>query len=248
MAYNTKRRVSSDTQREKQLTRKTSPSRYRTSVSNSSSRVSTKSSYQRNYRRSNHGRRKRNTSGRDRIAAVLILFFFIFFAGRAIYNKFFKLPYSYDVYITKYSEKYSVSKELVASVIYNESRFNKDAKSNQDAHGLMQIQPETANFIAGKLNMDYENGDLYDPEINIKMGTWYLSYLLKRFNGNLRHAIAAYNAGPNAVQSWLEDDRYSQNGELISIPYKETANYVDNVLRMKTEYENKFKKITGENK
>lgn len=194
----------------------------------------TNSSRNGNYRR--NSKKKGSSLVRKLISIILIVL--VVYGLYKVYDNFIRVPYKYDEYITKYSKEYKVDRDLVASIIYNESRFNPDAKSNQDAHGLMQIQPETAIWVSSKMGIkDYSNKDLYNPEKNIKMGTWYISYLLNKFQDE-RIAIAAYNAGPTIVSKWLKDPRYSnESGELIAIPYNDTAKYVDNVLKMKKEYE-----------
>lgn len=146
------------------------------------------------------------------------------------------VPYAYDEYIEKYSKEYGLDKSLVAAVIYQESRYRPDAESRVGALGLMQVMPDTGRWIAGKLKEEFSEKKLLDPETNIRFGTWYLSYLLDRFDGNLRSALAAYNAGPGSVDKWLKDDRYSEDGELTEIPFKETREYVTTVLTMRDTY------------
>ncbi len=108
---------------------------------------------------------------------------------------------------------------LVSSLIRAESRFRPAAVSPRGARGLMQLMPDTAAWIAGQTGTSAP--DLFDPETNLRLGTWYLHYLLGRF-GRLDRALAAYNAGPTRVEAWLA-------GEQKEFP--ETEAFVRRVLR-----------------
>ncbi len=118
-----------------------------------------------------------------------------------------------------------------------ESSNDSDAVSEVGAIGLMQIMPDTGTWIAHKLDMDdvYTEDMLYDPETNIEFACWYLRFLTGRFDGNVMKIVAAYNAGHGSVEDWLEDERFSSNGELTSIPFEQTARYYEKVM---TAYEN----------
>ena len=130
-------------------------------------------------------------------------------------------------YIENYSKLYGVEKSLIISVIYTESKFNKNAKSSKGAIGLMQVKPATATFI---LNSDtpITESFLFDSENNIKVGVLYLKYLTKKY-GDLITVIACYNAGEGNVIKWLKNGKIT----VKSIPFKETNNYVRLVLRRK---------------
>ena len=115
-------------------------------------------------------------------------------------------------------------------MIHTESRFDSEALSPAGAVGLMQITEETGEFIAKKLEItDFKVEDLKDPETNIKMGTYYLSYLQTMFERE-ETVLAAYNAGPNRVKTWLLDPAYATGDVLTNIPFQETKDYVDRVL------------------
>ncbi len=149
-------------------------------------------------------------------------------------------PIEYQSYVEKYSRKYDVDKYLVYAVIKTESKFDRYAVSQAGAYGLMQIQEETATDCAKKLGLDVViPDDLYIPDININIGTYYLSWLLDRYDGDISIAVAAYNGGIGNVDSWLADDRYSNGGELTEIPFPETENYV---IGVNSSYE-KYKEI-----
>lgn len=122
-----------------------------------------------------------------------------------------------DGLIEQYSAKNGLDSAFVKAVIKQESGFQSKVTSHCGAMGLMQLMPATANSLGVK--------DAYDPEQNIAGGTKYLKGLLDRFGGDKSLALAAYNAGPNAVAKY--------NG---IPPYKETQNYVKNIMSMYQKY------------
>ncbi len=145
-------------------------------------------------------------------------------------------PREYSEYVTLYSKEYNVPEPLIYAVIHSESNFNEDAVSSAGAVGLMQLMPDTFQWIAKRIDMDLENSDITDPETNIKCGTYYLGYLYQRFE-NWETCLAAYNAGPNKVSNWLSDSRYSDDEKsLKNIPITETRNYVNRVSAAEKEY------------
>lgn len=143
----------------------------------------------------------------------------------AVYRLF---PMDYADTIEKYADEYGLSKYLVSGVIYAESGFNEKAHSGL-ARGLMQLTDETAFWIAEKLGIEYEADMAEDPETNIKMGCYYLSYLIDKYE-NTETALAAYNGGMGNVSKWLCDKNYSSDGKtLFKVPYAETEKYVKRV-------------------
>lgn len=136
-------------------------------------------------------------------------------------------PIKYEYFVEKYSEEYNLDKYLVYAVIRTESRFDKYAVSSADAKGLMQLTDETASHCAKKIKLDgYSESALFDPEINIRLGCYYLSYL-KSVYKNTDTVLAAYNGGPGNVDKWLSDPScVDDSGKLINIPFKETRNYI----------------------
>ncbi len=144
-------------------------------------------------------------------------------------------PLKYEYEISAASEEFSVPKETICAVIYAESSFDKDARSSAGALGLMQIMPSTFKDIQKALKTDYTEDDLFDPAVNIRAGTYYLSYLYRQL-GDWETVHAAYNAGIGKVWNWLEDERYSEDGKLTYIPYGETKNYVKKIETAKEKY------------
>jgi len=161
-----------------------------------------------------------------------------------IKEKFF--PYKYREYVDKYSIQYNLNPLLVLAVIKTESKFDDDAQSHKNAVGLMQITVDTGEWAAKEMGYStFSKEDLYDEEYNIKMGCWYLKRLSDTFN-DLDLAIAAYNAGPTNVQSWLDNEKYSSDGRSIDyIPFGETKKYVDKVNTYYNIYEYLYSEKKG---
>ena len=140
-------------------------------------------------------------------------------------------PIGYKDYINKYSKEYDIDPFLVAAIIKVESNYNKDAASQKDARGLMQIGPQTGIWASEELGIEgYSPESLFEPEVNIRIGVWYINILKKEFNNNMNLVLAAYNAGSGNVNKWLSDKSYSSDGsKLDKIPFEETDEYLDKV-------------------
>ena len=139
-----------------------------------------------------------------------------------------RYPLRYSEYVRVHARENGVDPALLAAVIYQESKFDAGAKSKSGAIGLMQLTPTTAHGIAVRTGgSKFTTGDLYDAEINIRYGSWYLGHLEHRY-GNERTALAAYNAGQGNVDRWLQ----SRQG----IRFPETRAYVDRVEHLKGVY------------
>ena len=123
-------------------------------------------------------------------------------------------PVKFIEQVIKYSREYGLDPHLVFAVIKAESGFNPAARSHKDAMGLMQLTEGTAKWGASVLNIrEFSLDDLYEPDINIRLGCWYLRNLLNEFNQDAELAIAAYNGGSGNVKKWLEDSNYSSSGK-----------------------------------
>jgi soluble lytic murein transglycosylase len=126
---------------------------------------------------------------------------------------------------------------LIAAVIYAETKFD-SRPSSAGAQGLMQIMPQTAQFLAHRSGATtFTTADLATPQVNIAYGTYYLRYLLDQYGGNKVLALAAYNGGEANVNRWVADAR-SQGHELTvqEIPFPETRDYVVRVLQAQRDY------------
>jgi len=132
-------------------------------------------------------------------------------------------PIRYTKEIDHWASVHSLDPYLVAAVIRAESRFRPGALSHAGAMGLMQVIPTTGEWIAEKLQLeDFTVEDLYQPEINIRFGTWYLRYLLDQLDEDIESALVAYNAGLSNLLRWQ-----SEGGTL----FPETRVYVSRVMR-----------------
>jgi pentatricopeptide repeat protein len=142
------------------------------------------------------------------------------------------LPVKYENLIDQYCQEYKLDRELVFALIREESFFRADAVSPANACGLMQLLLETARQVAYPHRMKVFRRDLFDPGINIRLGTEYLKNLLDKYNGKLPLALAAYNAGRERVDEWMNRFGTVKDDEFIEmIPFSETRNYVKNILR-----------------
>jgi soluble lytic murein transglycosylase len=150
------------------------------------------------------------------------------------------LPLKHEDVIRQQAQEKDVPADLIAAVIYAESRF-RDQTSSAGARGLMQITPQTAQIIEDKSGgSTFTLQDLSNPDLNIRYGTFYLKYLLDRFDGNEVAAIAAYNAGETVVETWggaglTESD----------IKFSETRGYVDDVLAKRDDYRRSYRSELG---
>lgn len=146
-------------------------------------------------------------------------------------------PLKYDEIILKYSKEFGLDPYLVRALINVESHYNASAESSKDAKGLMQITPQTGKWAAQTLGINnFKEDMLFNPEINIRIGCWYLYSLKQEFKidneePDLILLLAAYNGGSGNVRKWLKNKQYSQTGtSLDQIPFKETEQYVKKVM------------------
>jgi len=165
----------------------------------------------------------------------LFLLSLYLFIAQAKYLASFIYPFHYREIIIAEAQKNELEPLLVAAVVRVESSFNKLAQSPKGARGLMQIMPETAFWVAEQMGMDdFTEEKLFDPQINITIGTWYLRDLLRQFNGNKYAALAAYNGGRGHVSRWLQSGLWDGSREnLEKIPFPETRSFV---LRVEQTY------------
>ena len=146
-------------------------------------------------------------------------------------------PMEYTELIRSRAAAEGLEPAYVAAVILAESSYDPQAVSSVNAQGLMQIMPETGEWIAGKFDETYVEGCLFDPETNIRYGCWYLGYLLRRYDGDKTCSTAAYHSGQGTVDGWLKDPEYSTDGRTLNIIGGPRANtYVGRVLEYYEKY------------
>jgi soluble lytic murein transglycosylase len=154
---------------------------------------------------------------------------FVYFRhGEPTFIDRIRYPLHYQQIVRGHARNYDLDPALVAAVIYQESKFRADAKSSSGAIGLMQLRPETAEGIAIRTGgTRFQVSDLYNPEINVRYGSWYLRHLLDKY-GDEKDALAAYNAGQRNVDEWRVEGK--------GIQFPETRAYVDRVEHLKHVY------------
>ena len=176
------------------------------------------------------------------IAALLValgVYYVVQYRRHLVYAQY---PLRYKDLIVRMAGEYDLEPWHVAAVIRCESSFDPNATSNVGARGLMQIMPDTGEWLASKFKeADGFNPDsLYDPETNVKYACWYLRWLMNRYDRDLVLVTSAYHAGHGTVDKWLADSAVSQDGRAIqpdAIPYASTKQYVSRVLRAYEKYE-----------
>jgi soluble lytic murein transglycosylase len=152
-----------------------------------------------------------------------------------------RYPLRYPEYVRVHARENGLDPALLAAVIYQESKFS-DRTSAAGAEGLMQILPSTARFIAKRSGgTAFVPSDLGTPQVNIAYGAYYLRYLLRRYDGNVTLAVAAYNAGETNVNNWVHEaggaDSFDADRD---IPFGETRDYVHDVKQRRQEYRDHY--------
>ncbi|MBF0351064.1 MAG: transglycosylase SLT domain-containing protein [SAR324 cluster bacterium] len=144
----------------------------------------------------------------------------------------FAYPRPYWTTVKHFSNKAGIDPYWALAIMREESHFLETALSSTQARGLMQLMPDTARHIAKKEKFRLKDEeDLFNPEINIRLGTTYLGWLKNQFGNNIVHTAAGYNGGPNSVKRWLKSWNKTPEDEFVEqIPYGETQNYVKRVF------------------
>ena len=204
------------------------------------------------YRQPAPRRRRRRRGGGGRILAWVLLFVLaVGLAGWYFYGAYQKeilrktlatYPLAYRELIQRYAAEQGLEPAYIAAIVMSESSFNPNSTSGVNAQGLMQIMPDTGDWLAGKFGDTYTEGCLYEPERNIRYGCWYMGFLIDRYNGDKACASAAYHSGQGTVDGWLKDPAYSVDGRTLTvIPGENAKIYVERVLN----YYEKYKEIYG---
>ncbi len=145
-----------------------------------------------------------------------------------IEKKLYPFPEEYRNSVLDYSRTYNLPPEIVCAVINTESSFEPKARSSAGAMGIMQITEDTFEWLQLKLGEEHPAELLYDYNINMKYGCFFLRLLYNEFQ-DWDTVFAAYNAGRSRVNGWLDDARYSEDGKLKNIPIDETSKYIKKV-------------------
>ncbi|TDG01002.1 lytic transglycosylase domain-containing protein [Paenibacillus piri] len=168
-------------------------------------------------------------------AFVIFMFLSSSMVGRMLY------PIRFEEDIKLNSEKYELDPFLIAAIIRVESNFKVDIESKKGAFGLMQLMPDTSEWIVemGHFSPEYKQ-NLHNPKVSIQLGSWYLNWLHKQFKGNTVAVIAGYNAGQGNVNRWMQNNEWDGTLERTdAIPFGETRHYIQRVLY----YYNKYHKL-----
>ena len=176
-----------------------------------------------------------------RIALIVLLIIFgyisyILICKQVIY------PIKYNKYVQQAAKENNIDPYLIFAIIKQESKFNKNAISNKEAKGLMQILDSTAEEMVNDIStIDNENIDLFDAKTNIQIGVRYFKSLVDRYNGNIHLAICAYNAGLGNVDKWILSENIYKEGHvnISAIPFDETRIYLTDILK----YYNRYVKL-----
>jgi len=178
-------------------------------------------------------RRRMNSKGKLKIWTVIIFFIIIIMLiqnADRIWRYFY--PFPYRQITIDYAEAYNLDPCLLAAIMKAESGFNSRAVSPKGARGLMQIMPDTGQWVARQLGNPAFNPDqLFEPATNIRFGAWYIADLKTEFNSDVVLVLAAYNGGRGNVQEWVSGKNLTGgNSTIEQIPFPETRNFVRKVL------------------
>lgn len=180
---------------------------------------------------------------------IILITIGVLISNTGMYQKI-NYPIKYKEQVFRFSLESKVDPYLIFAIVKAESGFDPKATSQKSAKGLMQLMDTTAEEIALKLGIeDFTKEDLYNPDINVRIGCWHINHLMKEFGEgkfgktNIDLIIAAYNGGSRNVKEWLKNKEYSTNGKSLDvIPFKETDRFLKKVksfyLQYKKLYEN----------
>ena len=163
--------------------------------------------------------------------SILLIIIAVLITSQFFWKVLYPIPYREIIW--EHSAEAGIDPYFIASIIRTESNFIPRALSKSGAMGLMQLMPKTAKWVAGQVNINIENNEsLYDPSINIKLGTYYIKHLLNKYDNNTALALAAYNSGMGRVKEWVKEGVWDGSAQMTkNIPYDETRHFVRKVLR-----------------
>ncbi|MGG1554874.1 lytic transglycosylase domain-containing protein [Paenibacillus ferrarius] len=181
---------------------------------------------------------------KKRIFAILLIVFVatLFMNSAYIGRKLYPIHYVQEIKTS--AAKHKVDPFLIAAIIRVETNYQYHLESSKGAIGLMQLMPDTADWIVESADVSIKSrDDLLKTDLNIYLGSWYVSWLIKHYNGNMVYAIAAYNAGQGNVNKWKNNGVWDGTEENSSqIPFGETRHYLQRVLF----YYDKYTKLYAE--
>ena len=171
--------------------------------------------------------------------AVLFVCALLLVGGRLVFRGALHslYPQRYDDFVETYTAAHGLEKSFVYAVIKCESGFDPKAVSPVGARGLMQIMPETFEWLQSKTGENNDLDALFDPETSVRYGCMLYEILLRQFPSP-HTAVCAYHAGMGNVEKWLQDPKYSDDGKTLkNIPFPATAHYADKVMRVQKIYQ-----------
>lgn len=180
------------------------------------------------------------------VKRLLVLLLVLLVAGTVLFAAFqdkierWEYPIEYSEYVTYYADKYDIDPLMLYAFIRTESNFNPKADSDAGARGLMQITEVTFDWIKTKIapTEDLTFEDLYDPETNIRFGSYFVSYCLLRYQDDLATAAAAYHSGWGTVDGLLSQAEYSADGKTLDhYPYPQMRLYVKKITSSYQRYQ-----------
>ena len=200
-------------------------------------------------RQANKRRKRRNRRSRIRARFIRVIVLLLLILGliglilmlstEEVQEETVQLyPMEYVELIRANAGEFNLDPAYVAAVVLAESSYNPNAVSSVNAQGLMQIMPDTGEWLAGKFDETYVEGCLFNPETNLRYGCWYLGFLMDRYDGDMRCSSAAYHSGQGTVDKWLKNPEYSSDGKTLDvIPGSNADTYVNRILEYYEKYE-----------
>ncbi len=166
-----------------------------------------------------------------KIVKIKLITKIIICIGLIVIGVYSLYPQKYKEIVYKYAKEYEVDPLLIYAIMKTESKYDPHAISRSGAKGLMQIMDKTGAWGAEQIAIrNYSHEVLFKPHVNIQIGCWYMSKLIRQYDDNVDLALAAYNAGTGNIAKWRRNPEYSQDGKSLDvIPFKETSLYVKRV-------------------
>ena len=163
------------------------------------------------------------------LVAIILTIIVVICINNLMIKSMYKKEYS--EYVSKYAKEYDVDENLIYALIKAESNFEADAVSIKNAQGLMQLMYATAEDVARRKGIELTEENILTPEVNINIGTYYISTLLEKYKC-IEVALAAYNAGSGNIDKWIDNGTIKADGsDIENIPFKETNTYVRKIMR-----------------